>query len=75
MSKAVLLHPATDVENLLTIDELAELLRVPKSWIYGQSRLKIDDPIPFLRVGKYLRFRAGDVLAWLKAREDRRRGR
>jgi len=36
----------------LTIDELAKKLKVPKSWIYGQTRQTGAGTIPRLRVGK-----------------------
>ena len=53
-------------EQLLTVEELANELKTPVSWVYGQTRRKGDDSIPTLRVGKYLRFRLADVLAWLE---------
>jgi excisionase family DNA binding protein len=61
-------------KDLLSVDEMAALLRVPKSWIYGQTRLKNEDPIPYLMVGKYLRFRPHKVFAWLERRTLSRRG-
>lgn len=51
--------------ELLTVDELAEALRVPKSWIYSRTRT---NSIPCVRVGKYARFRLSDVLADLERR-------
>jgi len=58
--------------DLVTIDELANQLKVPKSWVYGKTRLRGDDTIPCIRVGKYCRFRLEDVLVWLeqKGRRD-----
>ena len=55
--------------NLLTVDELAQELRVPKSWIYSKSRETDSDAIPRIKVGKYLRFRLDDVMNWLEWRE------
>ena len=52
-------------DELLTVEELAERLRVPVSWIYDKTRRKGPDSIPCLRVGKYLRFDAGAVMSWL----------
>ena len=48
-----------DNEPLLTPAELAVVLKVNLSWIYTQVRLK---KIPFLKFGKYLRFKLSDVL-------------
>ena len=53
-------------QNLLTVDELAESLSVPKSWVYGKSREKGPDAMPKIKVGKYCRFVLNDVLDWLK---------
>ncbi len=51
--------------HLLTISEMAERLKVPKSWLYARTRIKGPEAIPRLKVGKYLRFVEADVLAWL----------
>ena len=48
---------------LLTIEEVAELLRVPPSWVYERTRRRSIDRIPGFRLGKYWRFRESDVLA------------
>jgi excisionase family DNA binding protein len=50
---------------LLTAEEVAELLRVPLSWVYERTRKCGVDRIPGFRLGKYWRFREADVLAWL----------
>ncbi len=52
--------------NLLTVDELSEKLRVPKSWVYSRTRQKGADRMPFLKCGKYCRFDYSEVIAWLK---------
>src|SRR3990172_7803198 len=39
--------------ELLTVDELAAMLKVPRSWVYQHSRGR--NPLPFIKVGKYLR--------------------
>ena len=57
-------------ERLIGVDELAEILTVPKSWIYGKTREKGPDSIPVWRVGKYCRFRVADVMAWLKKNNE-----
>ena len=48
--------------KLLTVDELAEMLQVPKSWIYDRTR---DDRIPCVRMGKYVRFEQTAIENWL----------
>jgi excisionase family DNA binding protein len=57
-------------QNLLTVDELAASLSVPKSWVYGKSREKGPDAMPKIKVGKYCRFVLNDVLDWLKKRNE-----
>ena len=59
-------------EQLLTVDELAETLKTPKSWVYGKTRETGPDAIPRLKVGKYLRFRLDDVFQWLEKRNEAR---
>jgi excisionase family DNA binding protein len=52
---------------LLTIDELCEKLKMPKSWIYARTmpRSQSQDRIPSIRLGKYLRFDHEQVEQWL----------
>lgn len=57
-------------QNLLTVDELAEILRTPKSWIYGKSRQTGPEAIPRIKVGKYLRFELDKVMVWLKRQNE-----
>lgn len=44
-------------QGLLTVDELATRLRVPRSWVYSHS-----DDLGAYRLGKYLRFNWERVL-------------
>ncbi len=52
---------------LVTPQELAEILRVPVSWIYQRTRLG-QKAIPHLRVGRYVRFDPQQVIAFLEAK-------
>lgn len=56
--------------NLLTVDDLAQQLKVKPSWIYGETRKTGKGSIPRIRVGKYLRFRLEEVMDWLKAHQE-----
>ena len=49
-------------ETLLRVEEVAELLRVPASWVYRNA-----DDLKAYRVGKYLRFSWDRVLQGLEA--------
>ena len=53
-------------DRLLTVEDLAERLNLPASWIYAHLRKRSSDPIPGFRLGKYWRFREADVLDWLE---------
>lgn len=55
-----------DAQALLSIGEVAELLKVPVSWVYERTRRRSADRIPGFRLGKYWRFRYSEVLAWLE---------
>ena len=52
--------------ELLTVEDVAELLKVPASWVYERTRRRGVDRIPGFRLGKYWRFREADVLAWME---------
>lgn len=54
---------------ILTVEEVAELLRVPVSWVYDRTRKRAADRLPGFRLGKYWRFREADVLAWLERQQ------
>jgi excisionase family DNA binding protein len=54
--------------HLLTVGEVAELLQVPVSWVYEQTRRRCPGRIPGFRLGKYWRFSSEDVTAWLAAK-------
>lgn len=58
--------------ELLTAEELAERLRVPASWIREQTRSRSlqGDPLPHLRLGRYIRFQWGspELEGWLRRR-------
>lgn len=60
-----LLTTGRQTESLLTVEEVAELLKVPVSWVYERTRRRSIDRIPGFRLGKYWRFREADVLAWI----------
>ena len=56
------------MEPLLTIQDVAKLLRVPVSWVYDRLRKNAPSPLPGFKLGKYWRFRQTEIVAWLNAR-------
>lgn len=63
-TKAVL-----DPDDIVTPQELADRLKVRKSWVFEQTRrrskVRNKNPLPCLRMGKLLRFSWTAVAAWL----------
>ena len=56
--------------SLMTAAEVAELLGVPVSWVYEQSRR---GQIPTVTLGRYRRYRRGAIEEWIATIEGRRR--
>jgi excisionase family DNA binding protein len=56
-----------DDGRLLTVHEVAELLRVPSSWVYERTRRRCLNCIPGIRLGKYWRFQRTDIMRWIDA--------
>ena len=57
-----------ELHQLLTVDEVAALLKVSRSWVYEHTRARTPrvDRLPFVKIGKYVRFQSraiGDFLA------------
>ena len=51
------------VGALLTVDEVAAILRVPKSWVYAHL-----SDLPTIRLGRYVRFKRSDIDEFLLRR-------
>jgi len=71
-SDAAPLHAATVGSTgcefrFLTVSEVAQLLRVPISWIYARTRQRTLNRLPGYRLGKYWRFRQEEVLTWVES--------
>ena len=65
--------PARELHELLTVEDVARVLKVSKSWVYGHTRIHgspREERLPNIRIGKYLRFEATAVQAFL-ARKTR----
>ena len=50
--------------EILTSEEVAKLFKVSLCWIHMKCRRRCPNPLPAHRIGKYLRFRRSEVLAW-----------
>jgi predicted DNA-binding transcriptional regulator AlpA len=53
---------------VLTVEQVADRLQIPKSSIYERTRFRgcnVLAPLPCRRIGRYLRFIASEVDEWL----------
>ena len=62
--------PRLTMENLLTPQEIADVLGVSKSTIYQWTH---QEYIPHVKIGRFVRFRQSQVEKWLKKCEIRGR--
>jgi hypothetical protein len=54
-----------DPNQILTLEDVAARLKVSERWVYEKTRLRCRNPLPCIRMGRYLRFHWIDVSAWL----------
>ncbi|MGD8388118.1 MAG: helix-turn-helix domain-containing protein [Desulfobacteraceae bacterium] len=59
---------AKEEESLISIGEAAAFLSVPRSWLYSRTRTHA---IPFIKLGRYVRFRKSDLLTWAQEQQGR----
>jgi excisionase family DNA binding protein len=58
-------------EELLTVDELASIFKLTRWTIYNltRQRNRREGALPYLKIGRELRFRRSAVESWLIAQE------
>lgn len=68
-----ILPPVPADNDIMTVAEVAELLKCRPSSVYNLTRLRgrrrYENPIPVIRLPMGLRFRRSSVLAWLRSQE------
>jgi excisionase family DNA binding protein len=52
--------------RLLTADDVAAMLGVPKTWVYAETRA---GRMPHVELGRYRRYRTDAIEAWIAQRE------
>jgi excisionase family DNA binding protein len=59
----------TQASKILTVEQVATLLQIPKSSVYEKCRTRrgAAPALPFRRVGRYLRFFDTEIMEWLLA--------
>jgi excisionase family DNA binding protein len=61
--------------QLLTVHDAARFLNVTVSWIYEHTREEAEDRLPFLKLGKYVRFDRTDLREYVNAKRRASRAR
>ena len=64
----------TDAYELLTVEEVAALLKVSKSWVYEHTRSRgvpRADRLPHLKIGKYVRFDPQSIRQFIERHSTR----
>ncbi|HWV85038.1 MAG TPA: helix-turn-helix domain-containing protein [Capillimicrobium sp.] len=51
---------------MLDAQDVADLLGVPKTWVYAQTRR---GTIPSVKLGRYSRYRREAIVSWVEANE------
>ena len=62
-------HDDSELHELLTVEDVAALLKVSKSWVYEHTRARgtpRSERLPYLKVGKYVRFDGRALRAFLE---------
>lgn len=59
--------PQSLEERLVTVGEMAKILKVSTSWLYQRTRLGTE-AIPHIKVGRGIRFDPGEVITFLRAK-------
>ena len=63
-------HPV-DLESLLTVDDVAAVLKVSKSWVYEHTRrrgMPRSGQLRHVKIGKYVRFEPAAVREFVARR-------
>jgi len=60
-------------DELLTVEELASVFKLTRWTIYNltRQRNRCEGALPYIKIGRELRFRRSAVEAWLLAQEAR----
>jgi len=57
-------------DELLTVNDAARLLHVTVSWVYEHTRDDAEDRLPFVKLGKYVRFDRTDLREYIDAKRQ-----
>ena len=54
------------MDELLTVQEVADLFKVRPSWVYDRTRRRGPEMIPHVKLGRYVRFRKEEVQEFIE---------
>jgi excisionase family DNA binding protein len=54
------------IDDLMTVEEVASLLKVKVSWVYDRISDSHGHPLPHVRLGRYIRFERAAVIAFIQ---------
>lgn len=57
-------------DELLTVNDAARFLNVTVSWVYEHTRDDAEDRLPFVKLGKYVRFDRTDLREYIDAKRQ-----
>jgi excisionase family DNA binding protein len=57
-------------DELLTVNDAAWLLHVTVSWVYEHTRDDTEARLPFVKLGKYVRFDRGGLREYIDAKRQ-----
>jgi predicted DNA-binding transcriptional regulator AlpA len=64
-----LLEKILDPQHILTLEEISARLKVSERWVYEKTRRRCSNPLPCIRIGRFLRFDWLDVSTWLNSQK------
>ena len=56
----------SQLSDLMTVQEAADYLRVPVSWLYERTRTR---SIPVRKIGRHCRIPRNEFLAWIEGQQ------
>lgn len=69
--------PAGPAIEIIDSKELAIRWRLPESWVRDRVRARSDDPLPHVKIGRYVRFEWGspELIEWWARHRISKQGR
>ena len=58
---------ASEASRLMTAEDVAEMLGVPKAWVYRASR---EGRLPTVRLGRYYRYQLDAIRTWVAKQQS-----